>query len=1013
MFATVVLPLPGRGNDVALDVVRRIEGAGREDLFFVSEASLLRASGRQPNNTKHATVVEWLMTDLNITVGRAHKTGHSFLKLFPNETHVCKMAEAMGNNAADPLDRWFVSLRAASFILVRAENESCTARAACFGVIFACLRGVLVERTDALVAVPALQQRAGQQHPLATPPPLRAPAPASAPARLGARQEPPATPIRQGPGPGAVRGPLVGVLADVDAAGALEELAAPGEVLPETDGAAVSAEGVPSVAFGPFPIRDDIMQRFNNLALPDEYAAEVPLTASLGAEVTVDVAFVYPGKVEIERRLGLAGHVMMKADGAGTRGPWDIVYMGAGRTLVVLGQFGRRTVGRLTLKYTEKGQPCTGTLKMAANVVRDVAARLSTLAPIVLPSAFESVRDRVERDPSLFPIGLRSDPSSGNAASFKPLHDEVCDIIPFSTLRLLVRTTKFNCAKCGRACRATVDFRRTQFRALECFSNCPSCGTTTVFFSDTLDHAQQQLRRFGAVATTMAFPATDQFKRFCRLVSIPNYSKLRIHEDRALIEAVIAPCVRGLGHEEFVKQMAFHRHIHAEMIRRAEALRTEDRHKTCLDYVTFLQDTARLGVAHVSVEDAGNAASAVRLLTFLRECGALSATFDFVQETKELTDLVFGPASIVVGGDIVEEGDPDDKGKEEADEEAEDDDELPEVADEECPAPLAQRALFGENAETKDPLRLGGDGQHARNARNFGAGHALACYVALVSGTTGAIIVQVSVARKDLAAARERSEEEARRKFPDDIADSETQRKEKKKKRREFVDGQRGFEYVFNGETFYTNYVLGESAALDLALKIARRYMGEEALQGGLAYDELSSCNTTLASVFPGVKRVADPWHATKNLRNEIEALEKDKTHVGHFAGLTEILFPQVREKFKDKTRSADEKAAWGRGWTFPSVDGRVLPPLQTEALGKLKETIAKALAATKGGFNTSLIESYWSTHSSFWAKGHRYPFATLEMRQIYQALHWNRVAEWPQMVMRAVLPLIETAKKY
>ncbi len=106
--------------------------------------------------------------------------------------------------------------------------------------------------------------------------------------------------------------------------------------------------------------------------------------------------------------------------------------------------------------------------------------------------------------------------------------------------------------------------------------------------------------------------------------------------------------------------------------------------------------------------------------------------------------------------------------------------------------------------------------------------------MALILATTGAVVIQVTIARKDLALTREASEEAALAAFPQDYTDDKATRKAKKRTRREFVDARQGFKYVFI-KKFSTNYVLGESAAHDLALKILHHFMGPEAMAGGLA----------------------------------------------------------------------------------------------------------------------------------------------------------------------------------
>ncbi len=133
--------------------------------------------------------------------------------------------------------------------------------------------------------------------------------------------------------------------------------------------------------------------------------------------------------------------------------------------------------------------------------------------------------------------------SSGSVSSFKSLHGEQCDSISFSSLQMLVRTTNSNCAKCRRSCRAHVQLRRTHFRAVEFYHDCAECNTTTAFVGEAFDQLQQFLRRCGAVATIASFPSTEQHHRYCALMGLPNYLKLRAKGTRTLMEAEIAPSI--------------------------------------------------------------------------------------------------------------------------------------------------------------------------------------------------------------------------------------------------------------------------------------------------------------------------------------------------------------------------------------------------------------------------------------------------------------------------------------
>jgi hypothetical protein len=156
----------------------------------------------------------------------------------------------------------------------------------------------------------------------------------------------------------------------------------------------------------------------------------------------------------------------------------------------------------------------------------------------------------------------------------------------------------------------------------------------------------------------------------------------------------------------------------------------------------------------------------------------------------------------------------------------------------------------------------------------------------------------------------------------------------------------------------------------------------------------------------PDVPKIGDPWHLSKSMRTEIEALEADKAYEGAFAGLKQLLFGAVRENFKNKVKSTAEKVAWIKAYQFPTE--RVLTPVQVEALEALKAKIATTFETTRPGFATSMVESYWATHGAFWAKGLKYDFQTLEMRMTFQALHWNRVQNWHQKLFVKVLPLLQ-----
>lgn len=1000
MFTVLHMPLPGQDSAVELQVVRRVSGNQQPDTFYLSEGCVLRASGRRAADVKHEVVHEWLSKGWAGPVGKQAVENIPFSTVFSRQAWApVRRAEALGIPAAGNTDPWFLPLSSAVFVLLRSTNTAWSAASCCHGIIVAAFYAMLKVATDVVHDndVDALES------PPRAPPPLRSAALQSAPAVLiGPRAVAPPTPVQQRER----AHPLV------PAAGleALGEAAAARAQHADEDVDVDAARGQPGVVVAVAAAEPAIISLREQLnvavrAMPmGDTNTDVPLTASLGARTEQKFTFPYVGKHEIERRLQLQGHSLMLVDKGKTRGPWKIVFRGHSRVHMLLERFERRTVGVLVLSYTVKGATCKGVLTMANSIVSSIVDCICMPAPLTLPVEFESVRPRVEEDRSLFPLLVRQDSSSGSASSFQPLLTGDADIVMLKTLEDMLHAARFNCAHCNTSCRSSLAFRRQQLRQLECYSVCPSrlCGKVTLFFSEMLANSQQLLRRAGAVASLCSFPSLETGHRFCRLMGLPNYAKLRLGAKRVTPDSLIAPSIARLGQEHFAMQMAFHKTVADECARVERALGAADKQA---EVASFLAQVHALAFALQPVPraDTENVEAAKRLLKALGDEHVIAVSREgcavLLEDSPRLQALVFGEM-LLVHHDVEDDG-PVEVGAFCGNDEQ----------DHVAPAPNGDRirvrkALFGD-----DTTAACGDGAHCRNTRPNGVGHAPGSYVTIISTVTGAIIIQVCIERLELVKARDASVLKASEVFPFSADQDAVVRKAVAKQQKLFVEAQPGCAYLFLGKEYFSSYVLSEAAGLDIALAILKDHVGDNAMRGGLAYDDMTSCATTLRKQFPDMPKIGDPWHATKSLRVEIETLEADTVHGGAFVGLKEHLFGAVRENFKSKAKSVADKAAWARGWQFPVVFGRRFTAAQDEALRVLMENIAIAFEATRPGFATSMVESYWSTHAAFWAKGLKYSFPTLEMRMTFQALHWNRVRSWPQLVFQLALPFLQRGK--
>jgi hypothetical protein len=437
-------------------------------------------------------------------------------------------------------------------------------------------------------------------------------------------------------------------------------------------------------------------------------------------------------------------------------------------------------------------------------------------------------------------------------------------------------------------------------------------------------------------------------------------------------------------------QMRLAKTVADEQHRREHAAEAENRAEEVDAYLESVHEVATQAMP-VPPAERWNMDAAKRLLESLVDDGVITWSRQegcalLERNSERLSGLVFGEPLWV----IVEHEEPED-GAEAANGNG---------AQQNRGGGAAAKLWFG------DSIGASGDGAHTRNTRANGIGRAPCTYVSIISTVTGAVLIQVCVRRQALVETREANTKIAAAKFPVTALSTNEERKAALKEQKLFIDGQLGMEYDFLGKKYYTNYVLSESAGLDLALQILRNNVGEHAMRGGLAYDELSSCATSLRKHMPDVPKIGDPWHLSKSMRAETESLESDKMHGGAFVGLKQMLFGSVRENFKNRGKSTEDKVAWIKGYKFPTE--RELTPVQLEAFEGLKTKIASTFETTRPGFATSMVESYWATHGAFWAKGLKYEFETVEMTMTFQALHWNRVENWHQKLFARVLPLMQ-----
>jgi hypothetical protein len=284
---------------------------------------------------------------------------------------------------------------------------------------------------------------------------------------------------------------------------------------------------------------------------------------------------------------------------------------------------------------------------------------------------------------------------------------------------------------------------------------------------------------------------------------------------------------------------------------------------------------------------------------------------------------------------------------------------------------------------------VAGDGQHTRQTRQV-YGNSLTSVVALISISTGAVLIQVILHRKDLEKANDAVLAEAKRRFPNED-------KASKLAREKYIADTPGFGYFFKGRTYYTSYRSGEHGGLDIALQILRYYLGQDA-PVQLAYDKLSTSKLLLGRHFPKGTKHDDGWHAQKALFKDSIELEKNHSDL---LGVCREFSSQLKSKFLSTSESPDQKVAWAQSWKF--ADSREeqaeFDPNAKLALEKLLNQAADAFKSTKGGYSTAFVESYFSTHDSFWSKGQKYSRQSMFVHMSFQALQWNRVKDWPKVL--------------
>ena len=952
MFHHAVLQVPRMVKALSLEVIR-VGGAGRmKDVFYVSETSVFRAAGRDPSCAIHSRTEEWFSaTPSQAKCGgfRQAKLFPSFRSSWPGVSPFLKKSEAEGL-PIDASDPWYLPLSAAVFLLLRLDSLFVDSSSSSFLL--------LVHSMQMLLETVCVS--AGNGAAVAARPPqsdnVRV---LSAPGRLERQQE-----IRRAP---LVQTPVGKRGRDLENDGhAGDENASPNvQGRLEFDGERVADAEIVRIAEVPQALRDPA----TSLSLQEEEDVrsagavfrdsntDVPRTATLGEATEIELDFVYCGKTEISNRLRVAGHDFILQHHQRKRGPWCIMFMGISRRYHELVHFHRATFLTLALSFTAKGKSCTGTLVGPSSIVRAVANIIQTPVPLQLDKDLEAFRDQIEANRALFPKVLRSDPSTGE--SFSPLLPESpADIVQFSTLKMLVACKTFRCGRsgCKVSCRESVGFRRTQMRSVECFVVCSQCGFTTTFFDKELSDSQERLRRAGAVATLASMPVISTLKRWCGLMNLPCFAKLRLFEKRVAAEDLIAGAIKSVAEAHFIEQMRFCAALLSKQPSFVHAGATRE--------IEGMEKILEMAFERSRDEKPEVTALAAHWKDVLR---------NLEHERAISFDAVLGKYNILNAEHV-----------------------------------LLRALMDGRDsiAASVESVGLAGDGAHSRNTRAFGAGNAPTTYVTLMSVRTGAILIQVVVNRFDLSAAREKVEAEAADVYPLDTSLPLEQQTSIKKRRKEYVDQRQAYKYVFNGKAYASNYIQGEAAGLEIALAILRDYAGPSALDGGLTYDDLSSCPSILKRHFPAAVRVSDPWHANKALRDVIEKAESSTAVCGGLAGLTKLLFPSVTAMFKSKSSTVAEKAAWARAWKLP--DDRALNPVQASALADVLEQVAGAFEKTKAGFATSMVESYWATHSSFWAKGTKYKHTTIEARMNLQALHWNRVLLWPNLVYTRTKPLFQ-----
>lgn len=289
-----------------------------------------------------------------------------------------------------------------------------------------------------------------------------------------------------------------------------------------------------------------------------------------------------------------------------------------------------------------------------------------------------------------------------------------------------------------------------------------------------------------------------------------------------------------------------------------------------------------------------------------------------------------------------------------------------------------------DDAAATAEIKLCGDGQHSRQTRAVLKNAPFTC-VAFCSLVTGAVVLMLVLQRKDLEAADDARQEAARQKFPD-ASD--------KAKREAYVKTLKGFEFAFRGVVFETHYRQAESAGVELGLKILAHYFGSDARML-VAYDKLSAASNLVTKCFPKHgEKLDDPWHVHKAWLPEMDSLAKAHSDL---AGLKQHLENPLRNIFKNKKTSTEERSALIKAWKFS--DKRSLSLEAAAALKDLLERIAKNFETVKPGFETSLVESFFASHSSHWEKGSRYSYASFFVRTACQVLQWNRVKDWPTVL--------------